>query len=227
MKWAKRRPAVAGLLGTIAVLTAAALVGLTLAWRHANAAWGETELAREGEEQQRKQVEEALSREEHLHREADEQRRKFQRLSVGLLLDRGTSVAEQGDPARGLLSLASGLQLVAKDDADFDRALRLNIAAWRTQLHPMRLAVTRTPNIRGATLAPDGATLLTWGTGAQRWKAATGALLGELPHDGLLNQASIRRTASSSPRSARIARPDSGMPGPANRSANRSCTPQP
>ena len=57
-----------------------------------------------------------------------------------LLLDRGVNLSEQGD-ARGLLWLARGVQSVGKDNPDLDRALRLNLAAWSKEAHPLRFVL--------------------------------------------------------------------------------------
>jgi serine/threonine-protein kinase len=46
VKWARRRPAVAGLLAAVTGLTLAALVALSLAWGHASAGWGQAERER-------------------------------------------------------------------------------------------------------------------------------------------------------------------------------------
>jgi WD40 repeat protein len=65
-RWAKRRPAAAALL-VVSGVTAMALVGLGVgAWYHQRlqAAYDETERARQGEEEQRKETEVALAREQ-------------------------------------------------------------------------------------------------------------------------------------------------------------------
>ena len=217
VKWAKRRPAVASLLGTLTALTVAAIFLLTLAWQNANAAWGKAEEARQGEERHRKKVEQekqqkedalqqvkdekektddALKKEEQLRLDAEaarkaeaEQRRQFQRLSVGLLLDRSASLTAQDDPARGLLWATRALQLVGTENADLEHAIRLNLASLGAPLHTLRLVITQTPPIRSVTFSPDGKLLLTCGEHTTLWDADSGELVRELPHPGTVYQA--------------------------------------
>jgi WD40 repeat protein/tRNA A-37 threonylcarbamoyl transferase component Bud32 len=188
-KWARRHPAVAGLLSLLVVGTAAAIVLLSVAWQNAVA-------ARLGEEGQRKEAEKeklraeaALQAEKQLRKEAEdarraeqEQRRKFQQLSIGLVIDRASDLGERKDPARALLWLTRGLSLVGKEDAALARVLRCNLSSWQAQAHPLRFAISPAD---GAAWAPDSKSLITWGPfkGARRYDARTGAVLGELPHD--------------------------------------------
>jgi WD40 repeat protein len=76
VKWIRRRPAVAALLGALAALTAAALVLLTLAWRSANAGWHRAEEERRHTEDERKKTAEALAIEAALHHKVAEEKRK-------------------------------------------------------------------------------------------------------------------------------------------------------
>jgi WD40 repeat protein len=180
IKWVRRRPAVASLLGTIVAVTAAALIILALAWQHASVAWGQAE-------DEAKKKSEALTREEQLRLEAEaarkaeaEQRRKFQRLSGGLLLDKATALTEQRDAARGLHWLLRGLHTVGKEDPELERALRLNLAASAPIVHPLKFILPDRAN--GVRCSTDGTLLLTWGARhpVQLWSAATGKRLGQL-----------------------------------------------
>jgi WD40 repeat protein/tRNA A-37 threonylcarbamoyl transferase component Bud32 len=180
VKWVRRRPAVASLLGTVIGLTTAALILLTLAWQHASFAWGQAE-------DQKKRTADALTREEQLRHEAEaarkaevEQRRKFQRLSGGLLLDKATTLTEQRDAARGLQWLLRGLQTIDKEDPELERALRLNLAASAPVVHPVKFILPDRAD--GVRCSPDGTLLLTWGARhpSQLWSAATGQRLGQL-----------------------------------------------
>src|SRR5262249_4219411 len=113
-----------------------------------------------------------------------EQRRKFQRLSVGLVLDRGTDLGDRLDPGRALLWLARGLQLAGgQGNADPQRLLRSNPAGRQARAHPRPPVVSPAS---GMAWTPDGKTLLTWGPfpgAVKRWNARTGAPAGELPHN--------------------------------------------
>jgi WD40 repeat protein/tRNA A-37 threonylcarbamoyl transferase component Bud32 len=184
VKWVRRRPAVAGLLAALAALTGAALVLLTLAWQHA-------EVARQAEADQRRLTE--------------EQRRKLQRLSAGLLLDRGVSLGEQKDP-RGLLWLTRALEVLKEEDADLDRVIRTNLAHWSSQVHPLRFIVDRASCV---TFSPDGKRVLTGGyAGIQLWDAGSGKLLGDLGEPRFVRSVAFSpdgtKIASGSDRTARL-----------------------
>jgi WD40 repeat protein/tRNA A-37 threonylcarbamoyl transferase component Bud32 len=172
-KWARRRPALAGLLASLVWLAAAAVLLPTLAWSQA-------ESARMKAESARKKAEGAQKREEEQRLAAEEQRRKARVLSVSLLLDRGISLSEQKDP-RGLLWMTRALEVLGNEDADLEHVIRGNLAAWGSQVHPLRFLF---PGAQSALFSPDGKTLLTVGYGGiLRWDPATGKRLGEIDRD--------------------------------------------
>src|SRR5262245_32356113 len=61
--------------------------------------------------------------------------RESKRLSAVLALDRGLRLCEE-DVAQGMLWLARSVELAPKDDG-LQRAARMNLAAWRRQLHAL------------------------------------------------------------------------------------------
>jgi WD40 repeat protein len=172
-KWAKRRPAVAGLLLVILLITVAGFGLVT--WQ-----WHEAVQARRREKDQRHQAEEA-------GREEANQRRRYQRLLVSTLMDRGLDLCEQGDVGRGLLHLVHGLELVGHEATDLERVLRTNVADWQRSLYPLKNFLAHPDRVLAVAFSPDGKQFLTGCADgkAQLWSTATGERLGDpLVHEG-------------------------------------------
>jgi WD40 repeat protein/tRNA A-37 threonylcarbamoyl transferase component Bud32 len=186
-KWARRRPAVAGLLALVGLVTAVAFGLVIWMWRDAVAARTRAEKAELAEAEARHGAESA-GEVEAKHRAAAEaarqqeagQRRDYQRLSTRLLLDKGQSLCEQADVARGLLWLARGFQSAAEEDGGLRRILCTNLADWARRLHPLRSAFTHRGRLAAVALSRDGKRVLTGShdATARVWDAATGAPIG-------------------------------------------------
>jgi eukaryotic-like serine/threonine-protein kinase len=161
-RWCRRNPALAGAAGVaVAALVAAAALVVVLALHESRAA---DRLRRE-----KGQTEAALQ--------------ESRRLSADLALDRGLRLCED-DVARGMLWLARSLELAPPDAADLQRAARMNLAAWRLQLHTLR-AYTEFGQADYLAFSADGRVALTAGRNestrkveVQLWEAATGKPLG-------------------------------------------------
>jgi WD40 repeat protein len=84
----------------------------------------------------------------------------------------------ENDPAKGMVQLARGLQMVPDNDMRLQRLLRTHLAAWRPELHSLRAVLSHQG--RAVAFSPDGKTVLT-GSGdktARLWEAATGKAVG-------------------------------------------------
>jgi WD40 repeat protein/tetratricopeptide (TPR) repeat protein len=75
-RWARRRPALASVLGLLGFTVLAALVVVTMLWQHAEGALGEARTAREAEENQRRAAEEARNTVEGQKRAVEEALKK-------------------------------------------------------------------------------------------------------------------------------------------------------
>jgi hypothetical protein len=145
LKWARRQPAVAALLGAV-VGTALMGTGLvTWQWRTAVAA-----------------------------RDAEHaQLRRAERLQVHLSLNLGQTLCEKGDIGQGMLSQADALQIALRVEPEVGPAIRANLGAWRQELHPLRELLPHPVPVGTIALSPDGATILTVGGKVARlWRTA-------------------------------------------------------
>jgi WD40 repeat protein/serine/threonine protein kinase len=173
IKWARRRPVIAGLAVISLVLTAVSL--LSLGWALA-------------EESSRRSLAEANERREtDLRHQAQQERLRAERLSAAALLDQAISQADHGHMERTLLLLVQSLELANRaEDADLERAARLNLTAWRRLLIRQRATLTHLHWISAVAYSPDGQTFVTASRDktAQLWSTATGRPVGDkMAHD--------------------------------------------
>jgi WD40 repeat protein/tetratricopeptide (TPR) repeat protein/tRNA A-37 threonylcarbamoyl transferase component Bud32 len=183
--WARRRPAVAALLG-LTVLVAAVGFGLvTWQWQRAEEARREAMENADAERSARAVAVGEKARADQEHREADRQRRQAQRQSAGLALDRGLALCEQGDAARGLLWLARSLELVPADAKDLEAVIRVNLAGWSRRRHPLTTLFHHdSRGIHAVAFSSDGTKILTGGEDgtARLWDTGGKPIYGPLRH---------------------------------------------
>src|SRR5262249_52320034 len=87
--------------------------------------------------------------------------REAQHLSANWALERGLTLAEQGEVAQGMLWLARGLKIAREDDADLQRDLRTSLAVWQRQLHPLRAVIPHAEIVQSVAVNPSGKILAT------------------------------------------------------------------
>jgi hypothetical protein len=162
--WCRRNPLVAG-LGAAAVL--ALIAGTIVSMHFAFQADARAHDARGyADEADRNAV------------EADEAKRKAQRISAGLAIDRGLSLCEQGEVDWGLLWLARSLEYLPNEDSDLQRTVRANLVDWYGRVNPLDEVFSQEGPAEVAAWTPDGKTLLTPGSdGVVRFWDSKGALL--------------------------------------------------
>jgi WD40 repeat protein/serine/threonine protein kinase len=104
-----------------------------------------------------------------------------QRLLARLALDRGQALGEQGEVGRGMLWFARALELAPDDELRI--TARLQLAAWRRQLHVLHSVLPHEGPVYAVAFSPDGRALLTGcaGDNARLWDAASGKLLAASP----------------------------------------------
>jgi WD40 repeat protein/tRNA A-37 threonylcarbamoyl transferase component Bud32 len=164
VKWVRRRPTAAALLGVSVVASAVLLVLVVGLFFY-------------------RQLKESFE-------EVEKYRHQAELLSTDLALQRGLGLCEQGEISRGLLWLARALKLAPDHATDLQLAVRSNLAGWCRQIHPLLWASAHQgPVLPGAlAFSPDGTIIVTGSEDhtACLWEAATGTRLRTLPHGGLV-----------------------------------------
>jgi serine/threonine protein kinase/WD40 repeat protein/tetratricopeptide (TPR) repeat protein len=147
-KWARRHPAVAGLLLAVVVsLLAGAGVSTYfafLAGERARQAVGERDKAEKSAAQAVAEAERAQNAEHKAVASEDTVRRQLAELT----LQSGQAHAQSGEVARGLFTMLDAWRQAPADADDLRRAIRLNLAAWSRQL-PVLHQAFRLPNASG------------------------------------------------------------------------------
>jgi WD40 repeat protein len=161
-RWCRRNPALVSATG-LAAVALVAMTGLASAFALQQFAVA-AQVRREKE-----QTEVAL--------------RQSKRLSAVLALDRGLRLCQE-DVARGMLWLAHSLELAPSEDADLQRAIRMNLDGWHRQCHSLQ-AYAECGQPDWLLFSSDGRVALTAGhdranqrVEVQAWEAATGKPLG-------------------------------------------------
>jgi len=176
-KWVQRRP------GQAATLAAAVLfltLGSAASTHFGLSATRNAALAEDNAREARTQEKAARSAEDR----AKIAEKNAQRDAARLRLEKGLALAEQGEVAPGLHWMLASLRSTPAEDADFQRMVRTNLAAWDAQLLGLRLALPREQRIIAGALSADGRLIATGhhdGT-VRISAAATGKALHILPH---------------------------------------------
>ena len=173
VKWARRRPAVAGLLAVVGL-------GATLSLALVTWLWGQAE-ARAITEANAKEV---ANQSEQREKSA---RRDVERLSANLALDQAQGLCDEGDIGLGLISFVRALDFAIRaQDAGLERTARSNLAAWRHHFVGRPTILKHPSWVLSASFSPDEKILLTvcHDNNVRLWDVTTGTLLGEpLKHD--------------------------------------------
>jgi WD40 repeat protein/serine/threonine protein kinase len=160
-RWCRRNPAKAA-AASLAVVTLMAVVALAI---------GSVFLVQLRHEQERTEA---------ARQEAENYRHEAEHLSANLALERGLTLAGQGEVAQGMLWVARGLKVAREDDADLQRDLRMSLAVWQRQLHPLRAVFEHPDMVQCVKLSRDGKLLVTgcMDGAARLWDAVTGQQVG-------------------------------------------------
>jgi WD40 repeat protein/tRNA A-37 threonylcarbamoyl transferase component Bud32 len=209
-RWSRRNPALAAasglallaLLATVVTLAVAVVLitrsrndAIQLAGANARLAEEKDELANR-ERGERTKAEHLAGANARLATERAElaqteraQRQKAERQAANLLFEQSLAKCSQEDGPRGLLWLARSLRQAHQvGDAELERSIRLQLAAWQAHLYPLRSVLPHKGPVHAVAFSPEGKTALTAsddGT-AQLWNLATGQAIGPpLQHPGI------------------------------------------
>jgi WD40 repeat protein len=148
VRWARHNPGIAVLGGVLtAVLVLATVVSL-LAAGYFN--------------QLRHEEADAAQQARNARNDALTSRHASQVQSAELLLDRGLSLAEQGEAAVGLHWMLESLNVAPDDAVDLRRVILTNLGTWSEQVHGLWRILPLPPKQVGAVaFSPDGKTFVT------------------------------------------------------------------
>jgi eukaryotic-like serine/threonine-protein kinase len=154
-RFSRRNPALAGMIATLALVTAVAFVVVVGQWRKAV--------------HSRDRARALAYAESAARADAAEARRNAEHTKVGLIVDGGLLHCERGDVATGLLWLARGLEEARSAGADeLDRPIRANLAAWAVQLRLPRSSPALGAAVAAVAFSPDGRRVLS-GASDGKW----------------------------------------------------------
>jgi len=91
---------------------------------------------------------------------AEQRRREAEETSANLALDRGLTLAAQGDPGSGLLWMARALELAPPERTNLAQFIRASLGAWRPWVSPLRTWVD-VPGAIDAAASPAGDAVVT------------------------------------------------------------------
>jgi hypothetical protein len=166
-KWARRRPAIAGLLAT---LFAAVALGFGLVLWQLRRAEDERRLA-EWEREQTK-AQKII---------ADNRTQSAETRLAENYLDRGLAYCHQEQEAvRGMLWMCRALRETPASASDLESCIRMNLAAWRDEIHPLQTLVGHQGTVNALAISTDGTKFLTSSDDhtVRLWEAHTGKPLG-------------------------------------------------
>lgn len=186
--WARRNPAVATLVCSLAAVLTVGFVSTFILWQRAELeadrarqALGREEKLRIGAEKQRQEADELRQEAEDRRREADTSRREADKSRAYLKFDQAANRCEDGYVTEGLSEFVAALELAGRlEDEPLQRVIRANIAAWQRELYSTARTFPPPPGpIGAADFSRNGEWLLT-GDNDYRvrvWDADTAKLL--------------------------------------------------
>jgi WD40 repeat protein/tetratricopeptide (TPR) repeat protein len=171
-RWCRRNPALASLVATCALFLVVGVTGITWKWFEAERRRGEAESERE--KVGRAEKETIVQRDR-----AVRTRNNSQRLLAGVLLDKGTALAEQGETVEGLFWMLEALKAVPEDDPHLERLIRTNLGGWLGQAPRLRRISEHPHSSWWCAFSRDGRRYVTGSDRkAQCWDTATGRAIG-------------------------------------------------
>jgi len=158
-RWCRRNPALATLAGLFLLWLALGVAGIAWKWREAEQRRREADSERENVIDAERQT--AVQRDK-----AVSARNEGQQVLAGVMLDRGVTLAEQGEVGEGLFWMLEALKVAPPEARDLTRVIRTNLAAWTSQAHGLQVALEPPRAVAQCAFYPDGRHFLTLDGGA-------------------------------------------------------------
>jgi WD40 repeat protein len=179
LKWARRRPAVAGLLTTLALVIAGGLAAMTTLWLRAEEQRNAATAAKALAEQQRDEAREAKEDAYKQRAAAEKANGKLDEQVVRLCLSNGLQLLQEGDLLGSLPAFAEALRRDLKDaqrDPKRQEVHRLRLAAILAHCPRLVQLWSHGKAVHCAAFSPDGSRVVTGDAdGAARiWDVITG-----------------------------------------------------
>jgi eukaryotic-like serine/threonine-protein kinase len=173
-RWARRNPAVAGLLTALAAALLTGFLGIAWQWRRAEGKAVEALDAARLADFQAGQARSAADRAGKEARRADEARDQARLDKARAYFDQGRDLAERGDVVRGMFWMIEALKSAPDGQRGLDALIRSNLAAWERAIVPVRRVFSPEARIHSFSFDADGKFLLTSGLRIQQWAVTTG-----------------------------------------------------
>jgi serine/threonine protein kinase/WD40 repeat protein len=167
--WAKRNPAIAGLLAALAVALIAAFALFAVLWMRAEQTAEDERDAKQRFEWSEKRARAEAENTRNALRETERQKARLE-------FDHAVASCEEGRVRAGLEQFLRGVQLAEQNgETDLARAARINLAAWPRDLSPAPRALAHKEQPRHVAFHPDGKRLVTAGRNGELflWDIAT------------------------------------------------------
>ena len=202
-RWCKRNPVVAALTTLIAL---SMMIGIVVSLSFATEANRQAVAAKLSADAAELNAKSATREKERANEQAHAAQDAKEKESAALLraeerlaenyFQRGSSLCELGEVARGMLWQARSLDALPADKRDLERLIRLNMAAWQTHLPSYKLVGSHQVGleVRAVAFSTDGKTILSGGDDrtARLWNATTEKPIGQpMVHEGIVNSAVI------------------------------------
>jgi|GEM_PF-1194722 len=141
IRWARRYPAAAGLIGLAICFTAMVVVGAVWQWREA---------------ERRASIEQAARHDAELRAKAESEARGVAEGRVAeMAIDHGLTLCSQGSVGPGLIALADAVAATVSD-SDAVRLARINMGAWQHYVAGRRHSLIHPEEVKAIAFSPDG-----------------------------------------------------------------------
>lgn len=181
-RWCRRRPVITALIMALLLVLVGGVSGILWQWQEAVAARHDAEINEQSALALAFKEQEARKAAEIARQAEQRQRRQVQEALARIALTQAVALCERGDVDHGVLWLVDALEFAERaESAELERALRLELGAWRPLVHRLDLCIAADANVWSLAFHPDGTSFAglvgELNTTLRRWETATGRVL--------------------------------------------------